>query len=77
MNEPEAAKKIKEWYPEMKILVLTMHKGVEYLRKSRPFGLDGFVLKEDVDLLLLYRAGIFPFFHQTYLKKLKRGFVAG
>jgi DNA-binding NarL/FixJ family response regulator len=53
MNGLEAAKMIKERFPAMKILMLTMHKEDEYLRQAREIGVEGFVLKQDVDLILL------------------------
>jgi DNA-binding NarL/FixJ family response regulator len=53
MGGMEAAQKIKEIWPELKVLILTMHKENEYLRQARKIGVEGFVLKEDVDLVLL------------------------
>jgi DNA-binding NarL/FixJ family response regulator len=53
MNGLEAAKRIKERWPEVKVLILTMHKEEAYLRQAQDIGVDGFVLKEDVDLVLL------------------------
>lgn len=43
----EALRAIKMKYPEVKILVLTMHK--EYLHQARSAGADGYLLKEDAD----------------------------
>jgi DNA-binding NarL/FixJ family response regulator len=43
----EAVRAIKMKYPEVKILVLTMHK--EYLHQARSAGADGYLLKEDAD----------------------------
>jgi DNA-binding NarL/FixJ family response regulator len=53
MNGLEAAKMIRERCPAIKILILTMHKEDEYLRQAREIGVEGFVLKQDVDLILL------------------------
>jgi len=53
MGGMEAAQKIKEIWPELKVLMLTMHKENEYLRQARKIGVEGFVLKEDVDVVLL------------------------
>jgi two-component system response regulator DegU len=53
MGGMAAAKKIKERWPEVKVLVLTMHRDREYLEKAREIGIEGFVLKENVDQVLL------------------------
>jgi DNA-binding NarL/FixJ family response regulator len=39
-------------YPEVKILVLTMHKRKEYLFHALSAGADGYLLKEDTDMQL-------------------------
>jgi DNA-binding NarL/FixJ family response regulator len=43
----DAVSMIKEKHPEVKILVLTMHK--EYLHQALSAGADGYLLKEDAD----------------------------
>lgn len=43
----EAIKEIKRGYPQVKILVLTMHKKKEFIRQALSSGADGFLLKED------------------------------
>jgi len=43
----EAVHAIKKKYPDVKILVLTMHK--EYLQQAISTGADGYLLKEDAD----------------------------
>jgi len=43
----EAIREIKKTYPQVKILVLTMHKKKEFLRQALRDGADGFLLKED------------------------------
>jgi DNA-binding NarL/FixJ family response regulator len=43
----EATKLVKELYPEVKILVLTMNKSKELLYQAMKNGADGYVLKED------------------------------
>ncbi|MHB9072252.1 MAG: response regulator [Desulfobaccales bacterium] len=48
----EAIKIIKELYPQIKILVLTMHKTKEYLYLAMNDGADGYVLKEDANDVL-------------------------
>jgi DNA-binding NarL/FixJ family response regulator len=48
----EAIKIIKELYPKIKILVLTMHKSKEYLYEAMNNGGDGYLLKEDANDIL-------------------------
>lgn len=43
----EAAIEIKMIYPEIKILILTMHKSTQYLHHSLAAGAEGYLLKED------------------------------
>jgi DNA-binding NarL/FixJ family response regulator len=43
----EAIREIKTLYPQVKILVLTMHRKKEFLRHALADGADGFLLKED------------------------------
>jgi len=43
----EAAREIKKLYPEVKILILTMHKSTGCLKGARLVGVDGYLLKED------------------------------
>lgn len=43
----EAVHAIKKKYPDVKLLVLTMHK--EYLQQALSAGADGYLLKEDAD----------------------------
>jgi DNA-binding NarL/FixJ family response regulator len=43
----EAIKIIKGLYPEVKVLVLTMHKNKDYLYRAMDDGADGYVLKDD------------------------------
>jgi len=45
----EAVREIKSLRPNVKILILTMHKEREYLYQSVSGGADGFLLKEDAD----------------------------
>jgi DNA-binding NarL/FixJ family response regulator len=48
----EATKFIKELYPHIKILILTMNKSKELLYQAINYGADGYLLKEDaVDIL--------------------------
>src|SRR4030042_6197922 len=45
----EAVREIKSLCPNVKILILTMHKEREYLYQSVSAGADGYLLKEDAD----------------------------
>ncbi len=51
----EATEEIKRLYPEIKILLLTMHKKKSFVEMGFKAGADGFLLKEDADSEL-YRA---------------------
>jgi DNA-binding NarL/FixJ family response regulator len=48
----EVIKIIKELYPKVKVLILTMHKSKEYLYQAMDSGADGYLLKEDADQTL-------------------------
>jgi len=43
----EATREIKKRYPEIKILILTMHKKKEFIRQALADGVEGFLLKEE------------------------------
>jgi DNA-binding NarL/FixJ family response regulator len=45
----EVSREIKSFNPEIKVLILTMHKKIDYLYHSLSAGADGFLLKEDTD----------------------------
>jgi DNA-binding NarL/FixJ family response regulator len=45
-----AAEKIKKLYPDIKILILSMHRSKEYLHQAMASGVDGYLLKEDADV---------------------------
>jgi DNA-binding NarL/FixJ family response regulator len=49
----DAAREIKKLYPQVKILLLTMHKKREFLQEGVEAGVDGFLVKEDADVELL------------------------
>lgn len=46
MNGMDAIKEIKRGKPEIKILVLTVHKNDEYIHKALQYGADGYILKD-------------------------------
>ena len=49
----EAAREIKGLYPQIKVLLLTMHKKKDFLQQGLEAGVDGFLVKEDADAALL------------------------
>jgi len=49
----EATRGIKQAYPAVKVLILTMHKKKEYLNNAIAAGVDGYLLKEDAPKELL------------------------
>jgi DNA-binding NarL/FixJ family response regulator len=49
MRGIEATKKIKEKYPEIKVLILTMHKAKEYMNQALAIGANGYLLKQEID----------------------------
>jgi DNA-binding NarL/FixJ family response regulator len=44
----EATRRIKMTYPDVKVLILTVHKDEEYLRQAISAGAEGYLLKEDM-----------------------------
>jgi DNA-binding NarL/FixJ family response regulator len=48
----EACYRVKQLYPRIKVLILSMHKSREYLRQAQAVGVEGYVLKEDADTAL-------------------------
>jgi DNA-binding NarL/FixJ family response regulator len=49
----EAIHKVKAIRPDVKVLVLSLHKDKEYLNQAISHGAEGYLLKEDVDKELL------------------------
>jgi DNA-binding NarL/FixJ family response regulator len=49
----EATREIRQAYPTVKVLILTMHKKKEYLHNAMAAGVDGYLLKEDAPKELL------------------------
>jgi DNA-binding NarL/FixJ family response regulator len=45
---------IKGLYPEVKILILTMHKSRDYVYRAMDKGADGYMIKEDANEVLRY-----------------------
>lgn len=49
----EATQMIKSSYPEVKVLILTLHNRREYVDQARLVGAEGYLLKDEVDKELL------------------------
>ena len=49
----EATREIKKLYPQVKVILLTMHRSKEFIQQALEAGADGFLLKEDADFDLL------------------------
>jgi DNA-binding NarL/FixJ family response regulator len=47
-----AAAKIRQLYPDLKVLILSMHRSKEYLHQALAVGVNGYLLKEDADVAL-------------------------
>jgi len=48
----EAARIIKEQYPEIEITILTMHREKTFFHKAKEIGVNGYVLKDEADTAL-------------------------
>lgn len=59
-NGTEAVRNIKRRFPDVKIIVLTVHKAEEYIRSTLHAGADAYVLKDDshTELMLALRSVI-------------------
>ncbi|MDQ6662003.1 MAG: response regulator transcription factor [Chloroflexota bacterium] len=53
MNGIEATRRIKKLFPEVKVLVLTMHENDEYVFQALRAGASGYMLKEAADTELI------------------------
>lgn len=47
MDGVESARKLKKHYPEVKVLVLSMHDENEFIRQMLETGIDGYILKDE------------------------------
>ena len=78
MNGLEVTQYLREFLPDAKILILTMHDSVEMLRAAAVAGASGYLLKSDAEELLalaLQSLGeghrfISPFFDANLVKQL-------
>ena len=48
----EAARRIKKHYPQIKIMILTMHTGRPFLEEAKEIGVEGYILKDEADTAL-------------------------
>jgi DNA-binding NarL/FixJ family response regulator len=53
INGLELGKKLKVDYPNLKIIMLTMYEHVVFLKQSKDFGLDGYLLKDSEPRVLI------------------------
>ena len=49
----EATRKVKQNHPEVKVLILTIHKYIEYAERAMSLGAEGYLLKDEIDVELL------------------------
>ncbi len=49
----EATRRLKAAHPDIKVLVLTMHRNREYCEQALEAGANGYLLKEDTDTDLI------------------------
>lgn len=49
----EATEEIKRAFPEIKVMILTLHKNKDYLHHALSAGAEGYLLKEDSDIELI------------------------
>lgn len=49
----DATRKVKESYPDIKVLILSLHNRREYVEQARLAGAEGYLLKDEVDKELL------------------------
>jgi two-component system, NarL family, response regulator NreC len=49
MNGFEASRRVKIYHPEVKVLMLTIHNDKEYLDRAISLGVQGYLLKDEMD----------------------------
>ena len=52
MSGIDAIRRVKELHPDIKVLVLTMRKSMDYVKYALTAGADGYILKEYADKVL-------------------------
>ncbi|GGC88793.1 response regulator transcription factor [Enterococcus wangshanyuanii] len=52
-NGLQTTRRIKEHFPEVKTIILSMHDEEEYVRKALEYGAEGYILKSSSDTVLL------------------------
>jgi DNA-binding NarL/FixJ family response regulator len=65
----EASREIKEFYLHVNVLILTVRREKAYRDKAVPYGAEGYVVKDDVDLELYSVMAAVPR-GQIYVSKL-------
>ncbi|MBK9225335.1 MAG: response regulator transcription factor [Flavobacterium sp.] len=53
VNGLDLGKKIKMDYPNLKIIILTMYEHAVFLKQSKEYGMDGYLLKDSEPLVLI------------------------
>ena len=53
INGIDLGKRLKEDYPKLKIIMLTMYEHAAFLKQSKEFGLDGYLLKDSEPHVLI------------------------
>lgn len=53
MNGFEASRRVKVHHPKVKVLILTIHNQKEYLDRAISIGVEGYMLKDEMDQELL------------------------
>jgi DNA-binding NarL/FixJ family response regulator len=72
MRGIEATREIKTAYPDIKILILTMHKKMDYAFYALAAGADGYLLKEDTEAELFSAIGQIRY-GKTYVSSSLKG----
>lgn len=81
LNGIDAVAKIRTLYPQIAILVLTMHSGSHYFYQAMAAGADGYLMKDDSDLELLTAIGAIrtgkPYVSSRLSTELAEGLIGG
>lgn len=81
LNGIEVVDKIKNLYPQVALLVLTMHSGNHYFYQAMAAGADGYLIKDDSDKELLTAIGTIragkPYVSSQLSSELAGGLISG
>jgi DNA-binding NarL/FixJ family response regulator len=69
LNGLHAARRIHEQFPEILMIILSMHDPFELIDELKEFGVRGWILKTDLPLLIETIRNIWPPTQQTTLEK--------